>query len=898
MRSTILFILILFSVQVFGQRRFDFDFSNKTLYEAVEQLSGKHKFKFSYNPGALKSHELNKKIKANSEAELISKVFEDLPFKIQLSDGVYLIIPQKIKKTPVSLAGKVYDKETGKPLAFAHVQTSNKGTISNQDGRFKLPPREDTIMLQVSYIGYKDLELEVPPGEENVSLNMELNPQVLQEVILNTAQNGELFGKPGFFSLNPEQFNALPTLGETDVFKSIQLLPGIQASDETASGLSVRGGTPAQNLVLMDGFTLYHLDHFFGIFSTLNPNVINNVGLYKGGFGSEYGGRISSVVDVSGKTGSNDKFKAKAGVNLLSFNGMIEAPIGSKSSIMLGVRQSFADALNSNLFKDFLASNRESFIESINPGLATLQFQPSLNFYDINGKFQHRFSTTSILDINLYLSEDFYSADFAETDDFSAFSIEDRATWENKGISLNWKLNPKSNWHSNFTLAASEFSDDQQLDIGQTFFQDVAFLKSDTIQSNSQVELSNYGVQSLVSDLTIRSDHEIDLPNDDLIRGGVEFNVISTDYNADQFYFQNFTEEIVIRNDLILQSGIASMYGSYQYNSPNIKSSFGIRGSFYEPTTKWFLEPRFDLNLKITENFNLKGAASLHHQFVNQTSLSLFNNNDKFYWVLADDASVPILRSSHMIFGGNYSFGKWTVDIEYYRKNTSGIIENLFAIRSPDNIGLHTLANSDPQSQVDTVNLNVSIEPQINPSGENISEGVDLFIKYRDETFTSWLSYSLGTSNNKFSYINLNNPFPSNQDQRHEINLVNIFKLNNWELSSTLVYGSGRPYSIPILEGDSAIYYDETRVNNLRLPTYFRLDLSAKYSFPIGKTKCETGFTLFNVLDRVNVKSRRFTTQFVFDEQSAAITEDQLRLVALDTRLLGFTPNFFFNIRF
>ncbi len=892
MRSTILFILILSSSNVLAQKRYDFDFSEQTLFEAVELLSDKYKFKFSYYPELLKQHELNKKIKANSEAELISKVFEDLPFKIQLSDGIYLVIPEKIKKPARSLAGKVYDKDTGKPLAFAHVQTSNKGAISNQDGQFKLPPREDTITLQVSYIGYKDLKLEVPPTEYDIAVSLEQNPQVLQEIILNTSQNGELYGKPGFFSMNPDQFNALPTLGETDVFKSIQLLPGVQASDETASGLSVRGGTPAQNLVLMDGFTLYHLDHFFGIFSTLNPNVINNVGLYKGGFGPEYGGRISSVVDVSAKTGANDKFSAKAGVNFLSFNGMIETPIGSNTSFMLGVRQSFADVLNSNLFKDFLASNRESFIESVSPELTILEFQPSLNFYDINGKLQHRFSNRSILDINLYLSEDFYSADFSEIDEFSAFDIEDNATWENKGISLNWKLNPASNWHSSYTLAASEFSDDQRLDVSQTFFQDVAFLESDTIFSNSQVGLSNFRVKSLVSDLTLRSDHEIDLANDDLIRGGVELNVISTDYDADQFFFQNFSDEVVIRNDLILQSSIASFYGSYQYNSSAIKSSFGIRGSFYEPTTKWFLEPRFDLSLKVTEKFSLKGAASLHHQFVNQTSLSLFNNNDKFYWVLADDASIPILRSSHMIFGGNFSSGKWTVDLEYYRKNTSGIIENLFAVRSPDNIQFRTLSTTAPDS------LGVSGEILINPSGENIAEGVDLFIKYRDETFTSWLSYSLGTSNNKFSYIDQNNPFPSNQDQRHEINLVNIFKVNNWELSSTVIYGSGRPFSVPILEGDSTIVYSESDVNAFRLPDYFRVDLSAKYSFPIGKAKLETGFTLFNVLDRTNVKSRRFTTQFVFDEQSEAITEDQLRLVALDTRLLGFTPNFFLNIRF
>lgn len=889
MRSFSLIILIFISNQIFGQKRFDFDFTDKTLYEAIEELSRKHKFKFSYNPEALKSHELNGKVKANSEAELISKVFQDLPFKIQLSDGVYLIIPRKIKRAALSLAGKVYDKDTGEPLAFAHVQSAQKGTVSNQDGRFKLPPREDTLTLQVSYIGYKDLHLKVAPDEEDISLNLELDPRELQEIILNTSQIGELSSKPGFFSLNPEQFNALPTLGETDVFKSIQLLPGVRATDETASGLSVRGGTPSQNLVMMDGFTLYHLDHFFGIFSTLNPNVINNVSLYKGGFGSEYGGRVSSVVDVSSKSGAKDKFSARAGVNLLSFNAMIETPVGEKSSLLLGVRQSFTDLLNSNLFKDFLSSNREAFLESVNPDVATLQFQPSLNFYDINGKFQHRFSQNSILDFNVYISEDIYSADFSEADDFSDFSIEDNAAWENTGFSLNWRANLSPTWHSNFTISGSSYSDDERLDINQTFFEDVAFLEGDSIEQNSEVEILNFGVQSSVSDVTIKSDHEIDLPNNDLIRAGIEINAIATSYDADQFYFQNFSDAIVIRNDLILESAITSMYGSYQYEGSNVRSSIGTRATFYEPTGKWFLEPRLDLNFKINENLSLKGAASLHNQFINQTSLSLFDNNEKFYWVLADDASIPILRSSHMIFGANYSSGKWSADLEYYRKNTTGIIENLFAVRSPGNLRFDAL-----NSEIDSA----SFELPINPSGENISEGIDLFVKYRDETFTSWLSYSLGTSNNKFSYIDQNNPFSSAQDQRHEINFVSILKLGNWELSSTSIYGSGRPYTTPILLGDSIRYYDETSVNDLRLPSYFRVDVSAKYSFPIGKALCETGVTLFNVFDKVNVKSRRFTEQFIFDEQDVNITEDQVRLVAIDTKLLGFTPNFFFNIRF
>ena len=878
MKAKLLFILlILIGTQLKAQKNYEFDFSDKSLYEAIKKLSSKHKFKFSYNPSALKKHKLDKSIKANTEAELISKIFEDLPFKIQVSNGVYLIIPQKIKPKPLPLAGSVYDKDSGKPLAFAHVQTSEKGTISNQNGRFTLPPREDTITISVSYIGYKDVQLEVPPNQEDIALNLELNPYVLQEVILNTSIGTDLSGKPGFFSLNPEQFNSLPTLGGTDVFKSIQLLPGVQATDETASGLSVRGGTPAQNLIQMDGFTLYHLDHFFGIFSTLNPNMINNVSVFKGGFGSQYGGRISSVVDVSGRVGTKQEVGGQIGVNLLAMDGYIETPIGNKTSFIFGMRQSLTGVLNSDLFRDFLTSNRSAFVESINPGIATLNLTPSLNFYDINSKIQHRFSSRSILDVNFYLSEDDYTGEYLESDDFASLRIQDLANWSNSGLSASWKYNFSPKWYSSFTLGTSNYREEESLGITQTFFQDATF-DSTIIARNSAIDIYEFGVNSTVNDVTIKTDHEIDLDNDDIVRAGIEINSISTNYETDQFFLANFAEEFVIKDTLILESNIISGYGSYQFNNSNVSSTIGLRSSYYEPTEKWYVEPRFDINFKLSEKFSLKGAASFHHQFVNQTSLSFFDNDDKFYWVLADDDVIPILKSTHLIFGGSYSSKRWLVDLEYYRKNTNGILENRFVNLTPAGISF-------------------VLDQQINLAGDNLSEGLDIFVKYHTTRYSSWLSYSLARSENSFWYINQNTPYPSNQDQRHEINLTNQYKVNNWEFSSLLLLGSGRPFTIPILNEDSIITYDEERLNDQRLPGYFRVDLSAKYSFSVGKTKCNAGVTLFNLFGTQNIKSRRFTQRFLFDEQEASITSDQSELVAIDTNLLGFTPNFFISIR-
>lgn len=881
MKHAALILLLLLSIDSIGQKKYEFDFTETSLDKVVEQLSKKHKLKFSYNPDALKEHYLHRRVKASTEAELISKIFEDLPFKIQLSDGVYLVIPKKIEFKPTNLAGQVLDKHTGKPLAFAHVQSDQNGTISNQEGKFSLPPREDTITLQISYIGYEPLKLEIPPNQEIIALNLEQNPQVLQEVILNSEDFNDLAGRPSFFSLNPEQFDALPTLGETDVFKAIQLLPGIRATDETASGLSIRGSSPSQNLILMDGFTLYHLDHFFGIFSTLNPNVINNVNVYKGAFGPEYGGRMSSVVDVSGKTGSMESFRGGAGLNLLSFNGYIETPIGRNSSLLFGGRRSFTGILNSNLYKDFLTSNRRGFLETIDAEVASLNLSPSFNFYDFNGKFQHRFNDKSSLDVNFYLSEDFYSGDFEEGDEFSSYNVSDQANWANSGVSLSWSHQIKPNWYSELTVSASEYADNSNLAISQTVFFDAVF-EDDTIEANSEIEFFNYDIRSSVGDFTIKSKHEIALSSTSTLKAGLELSAISTDFDSEQLFFIDFSTDTLVTDTLLVEAQINSLYGGYQFANQKVTANVGLRANYYEPAEEWFAEPRLDLKVKVGRGTHLKGAASYHHQFINQTSLSATQTQDKFYWVLADGDVVPIQRGPQLVLGADYSVGNWTFDIEYYRKSTRGVLESQFLVLAPIVLDF-----------VDNEGLDLA--------GKNISRGLDVFLKYKDEKFNSWISYSLGESNDEFWYRNDGNPYPSNRDQRHELNFVNIVKLGKWELSNMVILGTGKPFTPPNPNVDEGEIYDLTRINQERLPHYSRIDLSAKYSFKIGKSNCETGATFFNILDRRNIKSRNYTRRFVLNEDAVNAggnVQDQIRIVSLDTNLLGFTPNFFFNIRF
>ncbi|MEO9870933.1 MAG: TonB-dependent receptor plug domain-containing protein, partial [Ekhidna sp.] len=719
--------------------------------------------------------------------------------------------------------------------------------------------------------------------EDNVKLRLNQNPQELKEVVL-TADIEKSISAPSFFSLNPQQLSSLPMLGETDVFKSMQLLPGIQATDEASSGLVIRGSLPSQNLILMDGFTLYNVDHFFGIFSTLNPNAINNVSVFKGGFGSKYGGRISSVVDVTGKNGAAEKFSGRFGANMLSVNGTLNIPIGQRTSILFAFRNSFSDFINSDLYSDFLKSSRQNFLESISSELNAINISPTVEFHDINTKIQHRFSPNTVFDLNFFISEDFYDGNYVERDSLIEYRLNDISNWSNSGISLNLKSQFKPNWYSNIILSASQYEKKETLTSEFAFSQNFTLDADSTIEANTPVNYFDYSVNSSISDITIKSHNEFQIDHQNVVSGGIEINTISTNYNVNQESLEaDFLSFSEYQDTIDIETTIPSLYGNYQFQKEGINTNLGLRASFYEPTQKWYLEPRFDIGFKVSDNLLLKGAASYHHQFISQTSLSLFQGSDQFYWILSDDEIIPIQKSAHFILGGNYSFDKWSFDLEYYNKRTEGIIENQFLVLPP------------------TILANL-LEEELNLAGQNNSEGLDLFVKYKSTKFSSWLSFSLAKSEDSFWYRNQNTPYPSVQDQRYEINFTNIYKLGKCEFSSTFLFGSGRPYT-PInpeysIENDTVNIYDLSRINQERLPSYIRLDLSAKYTFDIGKLNFETGLTLFNVLNNRNIRSRKFTKVPQLEELGNQLVVDGSELVALDTNLLGFTPNLFFNIRF
>ena len=360
----------------------------------------------------------------------------------------------KLQKNSITISGIVKDKESGETLPFANVfvKDTNIGTTTNEDGFFTLfnVPSE-TSTLQVQYIGYKVeiLVLNQEIVKNKIIILLIPDDNQLDEVVVSNDPGQQIVKmnkNVSQISLSPKKLASIPNLGEKDIFRAIQLIPGVSGTNESSSGLYVRGGTPDQNLVLLDGFTVYHVDHFYGFFSAFNSGAIKDIQLYKGGFPAEYGGRISSVMDLTGKTGNSNKFSLSAGLSLVSANATLEIPIGDKANLLIAGRRSYTDILKSGLYNSIFDLYNDSnqtngnILPNFN-GFQQNQTQPTFYFYDLNTKFSYKPSDKDIISISIYNGEDNLDSSRENQNTFGSGTeeriinsdIEDLLNWGNWG---------------------------------------------------------------------------------------------------------------------------------------------------------------------------------------------------------------------------------------------------------------------------------------------------------------------------------------------------------------------------------------------------------------------------------------------------------------------------------
>lgn len=764
------------------------------------------------------------------------------------------------------------------------LQGTSLSTITDELGNFGLlevPTGRLILTASLSGFAAKETSITVHPGQSvtvdiildlaNLELEITVSPDSPQ--LMSAAEN------IGVVEVQPKQLAALPSLGEKDIFRSLQLMPGVSATNEASSGLFVRGGTPDQNLVLFDGFTVYDVDHFFGVFSAFNANAVDNVTMIKGGYESKYGERLSSVVDMTGRTGRNGRPTIGAGLSFLSFNGYADIPLGSKGGFMFAGRKSFQSPFSDKIRDTY--SDAGPSRSGGGRGFEGFSTDPESSFYDVNARGIYRVTPKDDLVFSLYHGKDVLdnsrtlnfvrppSGEGVDNEDSEGIQeingeIINQTDWGNTGVSGSWSRNWNDTFFSTVTFGHSQYFKDYE--------RRTRFLidgEEEVVDGEDErpVFAGGSGENNRLEDYTLKLDsHWVLNP-----KHGLGFGARATN-NYTQYHF-GFGDDIALF-DRFSQGTLYALYVQDTWR-PFHKLSItpGVRPTYYDITQKTYFDPRLAVVFHVNDRLRLKASGGQYHQFANRLVREDPLGGDQDFWMMSDGELIPVGEATHFIAGVSYETRDFLIDVEAYRKDLSGLSE--FASFRP--------RGGDFEE--------IDLEDRFY-TGTGRVDGVETTFQKKFGRNTGWVTYTLGKVEHLFPDIS-ENPFPASHDSKHEFKIVDSHRWKSLIFSGTFVYATGKPFTEPIgieeitLPNERTLQWLELGEKNaVRLPSYQRLDLSASWNFWKGESKQATaGVSVFNVLDHQNVWRNEYDV----------IGDD---LIETNVNYLGFTLSAFVNVDF
>ncbi len=716
-----------------------------------------------------------------------------------------IIFSSPLPAQKFTISGYVQDRKTGEKLIGANVfvKDQNRGSATNNYGFFSLtlPVSEmDSLILSASYIGYRLWQQKLPANKDQ-QITIALSPTVLQggivEVITAILEPIEKKSQMSVIDVPIDQLQHIPALlGEVDIIKAMQLLPGVQSGSEGSSGMYVRGGAPDQNLILLDGAPVYNATHLFGFFSVFNSNAIKNVRLTKGGFPARFGGRLSSVMEINLKDGNNQEFDGQFTLGLVASRFNIEGPIKKgKSSFILSARRTYIDLLAQPFVKESERGN-------------------GYYFGDLNAKFNTIISDKNRLFLSIYSGLD--KAHVQQEDNWATATrkFENDLWWGNITSTLRWNWLISQKLFSNTTLMYSKYQ----------FNVDYTENNVNTASSFSESYFLKY--LSGIEDLTAAVDFDF-LPNPaHAVKFGADF--ISHTFRPGAAHFKATSSDFVDIDTLIAPVHEENAIESSVYIeddlelTPLLKINAGLHASSFSVNSKLYssLQPRLSIRY-LMGRWAVKASFATMTQYVHLLTNSGIGLPTDL-WVPTTPKVKP-QKSRQVALGLAHTFKKKSLEasIEGYFKEMA----NLTAFKEGANF----------------VGLDELWEDKIT-SGKGESYGVEFFLQKKRGRTTGWLGYTLSWSNRRFAELNFGRKFPYRYDRRHDLSFIVNHRFHSGiELSGTWVFGTGNSISMPganysgFIDNRSFLgekiddikYYSER--NGTRMRAYHRLDLALRF---------------------------------------------------------------------
>ena len=830
--------------------------------KVLDEIAKDYKLKIKYQQDRLEKYELEEQFNETKLSEVLHTICKRTQSKFYINKAGEICVigrdenenenavqvveryhgqPTRFK---FNVTGKVVDIRNGEPLPYVTLGISGTtiGVYTNVDGGFTLTNvPSDTSIIFFTYLGCETYHWCLSPTEKLDGKLIELSPstKTLQTVKISAKQveTFKLNEKTSMIKLTPEKIATLPNVGEKDIFRAYQLMPGVSAANENSAGLYVRGGTPDQVLVLYDGFTVYNVEHLFGFYSAFNSNAIKSVDLYKGSFESKFGGRLSSVVDITGKEGNKKYFNGGVDLSLMSLNAFVEAPIGKKITTFFSYRRSYQGLLYDAIFNKYSKSTTQTQTQGGGRfARSNASNKVTSFFYDMNAKFTYKPTNKDVVALSFYDGKDKLDNSIKPSSNGfgppggtggGGFSINqtDLTKWGNIGGSLKWSRQWHKKFYSNSLLSYSNYFSNRDNSTSGSFTDasgNSHDIKNGTLENNN------------LDDYTAKTDFEYKPINSN----SIEFGVAATHNKIKYTYSQNDTSTIIDKNSNgntianYLQDRIKLFHSKLEILP-------GIRYTYFDVTQKFYTEPRLNMSYNITDKIKLKSSYGTYYQFAKRVIKEDILQGSRDFWLLSDDKKIPISVSTQYVLGASYENKKWLFDVESYYKEMSGLSE--YTLRFTPSIG--------------TISYNEYFY-----TGKGYTRGIDFLLQKKEGKYNGWIAYTLAEAMNQFNVYG-NNYFYASNDVKHEFKTVHMYKWKDWDFSLSWIYATGKPFTAPeggytvsLLDGSTKDYITVSEKNGKRLPDYHRLDIAATYNFKFKNgNNGSIGFSIFNLYARKNV---------------------------------------------
>ncbi|MBX2893795.1 MAG: carboxypeptidase-like regulatory domain-containing protein [Cyclobacteriaceae bacterium] len=653
------------------------------------------------------------------------------------------------------------DNSSKEYLSGVNIKLDDKnGTYSNGYGFYSLKVQAGVqVTLHYSFVGYQTQTHTFVPTE-NVALNIDMLPKTLElsEVLISSSTENDFQNELEKVSLDISTTKDIPALvGEKDVIKVLQLLPGAQRGTEGSTALYVRGGSADQNLIMLDDALVYNANHLFGFFSIFNGDALKSVDYWKGGFPARYGGRISSVIDIKMKDGNKHELKGEGGIGLLSSRLTLEGPIKKEKS-------------------SFLFSTRRSYIDIITRPFMSGESLDAYRFYDLNTKFNTTINERNNLFLGGYLGNDRLLTKEFTIRTQSTIKTKTDLGWGNATGSLRWNHVFGNQLFANTTLLYSHFR---------------FYLQDEYTRLGTNANSTKTKNTSAITDYSAKVDLDYFPSNKHVIKGGLalSYHIFSPrDYRTqDQATGFDSSSTQIFRNKEVN----AYVEDTWTFSS-KLSANYGIRIVSYDTYFKNYaaLEPRMNLFYALTTAVTMNASYTRANQFVHllsNTGIGLSTD----LWVPVTEASPP-QQADQLAVGvmTHLSKPKLTISIESYRK----YLRNMVAYKS-----------NAPFLVIDGENQGVNWEDNIT-IGKGWSYGTEVLVQKKTGTITGWIGYTLSWTIHQFDEINNGKRFFPRQDSRHNISLVGVYTISpKVKVSATWVYGTGNALTVP-----QGFYYGNT----------------------------------------------------------------------------------------